>query len=174
MQDLMKYGTKLQTAGQVLLRYGLVLILVWIGGMKFTAFEAAAIQPLVATSPLMSWLYRFLSVQAVSNLLGIVEISAALMIASRQVSAKLAALGSAMAVVMFLTTLSFLFTLPGWEPQLGGFPGLSSAGGFLVKDLILLGAALWSLGESLNALATDPARILQRASSQMMPQAIGR
>lgn len=142
----MKYGMKLQTAGQVLLRYGLVLILVWIGGMKFTAFEAAAIQPLVATSPLMSWLYRFLSVRAVSNLLGVIEISAAVMIAVRPVSSSFAAVGSATAVAMFLTTLSFFYTLPGWEPQLGGFPGLSRAGGFLVKDLILLGAALWSLG----------------------------
>lgn len=117
----MKYGTKLQAAGQIVLRYGLVLILVWRGGMKFTAFEAAAIQPLVATSRLMSWLYRFLGIQEVSNLLGIGEISAAMMIASRLVSATLAAAGSAMAVAMFFTTLSYLFTLPGWEPALGGF-----------------------------------------------------
>jgi len=64
--------------------------------------------------------------------------------------------------------------LPGWEPQLGGFPALSSAGGFLVKDLILLGAALWSLGESLTAVDTDPVQTLQRASSEMMAQATGR
>ena len=50
---------------------------------------------------------------------------------------------------MFLTTLSFLFSLPGWDPRLGGFPALSDAGGFLIKDVVLLGSALWSLGESL-------------------------
>jgi len=140
----------IQSAGQFLLRYGLVLILVWIGAMKFTAYEAAGIQPLVATSPLMSWMYRFLSVQGVSNLLGVVEISAAVMIALRPVSAKLSALGSAIAVMTFLTTLTFLFSLPGWEPSLGGFPALSGSGGFLLKDVILLGAAVWSLGESLQ------------------------
>lgn len=37
-----------------------------------------------------------------------------------------AALGSAGAVMMFLTTLSFLFSTPGWEPSLGGFPALSA------------------------------------------------
>ena len=42
---------------------------------------------------------------------------------------------------MFLTTLSFLFSLPGWEQSLGGFPALSGNGGFLLKDIVLLGAA---------------------------------
>jgi uncharacterized membrane protein YkgB len=52
--------------------------------------------------------------------------------------------------MMFLTTLTFLFTLPGWEPTLGGFPALSGSGGFLVKDVMLLAAAVWSLGEALS------------------------
>jgi uncharacterized membrane protein YkgB len=54
---------------------------------------------------------------------------------------------------MFLTTLSFLVTTPGvWEPSLGGFPALSAVPGqFLVKDLALLGMALWSLGEAWQA-----------------------
>jgi uncharacterized membrane protein YkgB len=73
------------------------------------------------------------------------------MIALRPWTPKVAALGSALAAVVFLTTLSFLFSLPGWEPSLGGFPALSSAGGFLLKDAVLLGTALWSCGESLSA-----------------------
>ena len=145
-------GREIQAIGGFVLRNGLVLILLWIGGMKFTAFEAAGIQPLVGSSPLLSWLYALLSVQAVSNLFGIVEISVAFMIALRPWAPKLSALGSALAVIMFLTTLSFLFSLPGWEPSLGGFPALSSAGGFLLKDAVLLGTVIWSLGESLAAV----------------------
>jgi uncharacterized membrane protein YkgB len=144
-------GGPIQRAGGFLVRYGLVLVLLWIGGMKFTAFEAEGVRPLVESSRLMSWMYRFLSVQGVSNLLGVVEITAALFIALRPVSARLGAAGSGMATLMFLTTLTFLFTLPGWEPSLGGFPALSGAGGFLLKDVILLGAAVWSLGEALGA-----------------------
>lgn len=149
----------IQFAGEFLIRYGLTLILLWIGAMKFTAFEAAAIQPLIASSPFMGWMYSLLSLQAVSNLLGVTEISIALMIVLRPLSPTLAAIGSAAAAVMFLTTLSFLFSFPGWEPSLGGFPALSSAGGFLLKDICLLGAALWSLGEAVAALKSIEPKI---------------
>jgi uncharacterized membrane protein YkgB len=64
----------------------------------------------------------------------------------------LAVLGSTVAVLTFLTTLSFLISLPGWEPKLGGFPALSGTGGFLIKDFVLLGTALWTLGESWAAM----------------------
>lgn len=43
--------------------------------MKFTAYEAEGIRPPVENSPLMGWMYRDLSLQAVSNLLGVVEIA---------------------------------------------------------------------------------------------------
>jgi reactive chlorine resistance protein C len=142
--------SRVQLSGELILRYGLVIVMGWIGAMKFTAYEAAGIQPLVESSPLMSWLYRFLSLQATSNLIGTVEIFAAILIALRPVSAKLTVLGSTLAVLTFCATLSFLFTLPGWESSLGGFPALS--GGFLLKDVVLLGASLWSLGESLTAM----------------------
>lgn len=138
-----------QRIGQFLLRYGLVLILGWIGAMKFTAYEAEGIQALVATSPLMSWMYKVFSLQATSNVIGIAEITAALLIAIRPLSAKLSAIGSVLAVCTFLATLTFLFSLPGWEKSLGGFPALSGAGGFLLKDVVLLGASFWTLGDSL-------------------------
>lgn len=147
-------GRQIQALGEFVLRYGLVLILLWIGGMKFSALEAAGIRPLVGSSPILNWMYALLSAQAVSSLFGVVEISVAVMIALRPWAPKVSALGSALAVIMFLTTLSFLFSLPGWEPSLGGFPALSSAGGFLLKDAVLLGTALWSWGESLSAVSS--------------------
>ena len=150
--SVVRETVKLEAVGQVIVRYGLVLVLGWIGAMKFTGYEAAGIQPLVANSPLMSWMYGFLSVRAFSNLLGTVEIAVAVMIALRPVSPRIAAVGSAMAVMMFLTTLSFLLSTPGWKPSLGGFPALSVVPGqFLLKDVVLLGAAVWSLGEALRA-----------------------
>jgi len=153
--NVVEPATALETASQLILRYGLVLVIGWIGAMKFTAYEAAGIQPLVANSPLMGWMYRFLSMRGFSDLLGIVEVGIAVMIALRSWSAQVAALGSAMAVGMFLTTLTFLFSTPGWEPSLGGFPALSAMPGqFLLKDVVLLGAAVWSLGEALTAART--------------------
>lgn len=141
-----------QRVGQFLLRYGLVLILGWIGAMKFTAYEAQGIQGLVATSPFMSWMYRVFSLQGTSNIIGVAEITAAVLIAIRPLSAKLSAIGSVLAVCTFLATLTFLFSLPGWEKSLGGFPALSGAGGFLLKDVVLLGAAFWTLGDSLTSI----------------------
>lgn len=137
--------------GAFLIRYGLVLVLGWIGAMKFTAYEAEGIKTLVETSPFMSWMYRVFSLQATSNVIGVAELIAAALIAIRPLSAKLSAIGSVLAVLTFLTTLTFLFSLPGWEKSLGGFPALSGSGGFLLKDVVLLGAALFTLGDSLAA-----------------------
>ena len=57
---------------------------------------------------------------------------------------------------MFLTTLTFLFSTPGViEPSLG-FPALSALPGqFLIKDVVLLGAALWTTGEALRAVGRE-------------------
>jgi uncharacterized membrane protein YkgB len=144
-------GARLEALGLNIARYALVLVLVWIGAMKFTAYEAMAIQPLVAHSPLMFWLYGLFSVQAASNLIGVAEIVAGVLIAVRPWSASAAVVGSLMAVATFVITLTFLFSTPGWEPSLGGFPALSVAPGqFILKDAVLLGAAIWSLGEALR------------------------
>lgn len=121
--------------------------------MKFTAFEAEGIRPLVENSPLMSWAYSIWSIQGFSKLLGTAEMTMAVLIALRPVSARLAAVGSGLAVLTFLTTLSFLVSTPGWESSLGGFPAISMVGGFLLKDIVLLGAAVWLLGDSLKDLS---------------------
>lgn len=146
--------------GVRVLRYGLVLVVGWIGLMKFTAYEADGIQPLVAHSPLLGWMYHLLTVRQFSYGLGVVEVAIAVLIALRPRSAKASALGSALAVFMFLTTLSFLFSTPGWEPSLGGFPALSALPGqFLLKDAVLLGAAIWSLGESVTCMVPSNPQI---------------
>ena len=149
-------SNRLQFIGMHVTRYGLVLVLLCIGGMKFTAYEAEGIRPLVANSPLMGWVYNLMSETAFSSLLGVVEIAIGVLIALRPVWPAGSALGSGLAVGMFLTTLSFLVTTPGWEPSLGGFPAVSAmAGQFVLKDIVLLGAALWTAGE---AWAARPVR----------------
>ena len=143
---------RLKRIGTQIIRYGLVIVLLWIGGMKFTAYEAQSIEPLVANSPLMGWVYKLMSVRGFSAFLGVVEIAIGLLIALRPAWPIGSAVGSGLAVAMFLTTLSFLVTTPGWEKSLGGFPALSAMPGqFLLKDLVLLGASLFMAGEALEA-----------------------
>jgi reactive chlorine resistance protein C len=138
-------------AGRLLVRYGLVVVIAWIGALKYTSYEAAGIQPLIAHSPLLSWLYHIFSVHALAAVLGTTEITAALLIALRPAWPRVSAAGSAFAVLLFASTLSFLFTTPGVTAA-GGFPVLSVLPGqFLLKDIVLIGAALWTLGDSLGA-----------------------
>lgn len=139
------------------LRYGLSLVIAWLGVMKFTGYEAKVIEPLVAHSPLLSWTYRVWTVRQLSIGLGVVELAIALLIALRPRSPRACAVGSVFAILMFLVTLSFLVSTPGWEPSLGGFPALSeSVGQFLIKDVVLLGAAIYSLGEALASIDAPP------------------
>ena len=138
-------------AGRLLVRYGLVVVIAWIGALKYGTYEAAAIQPLIAHSPLLSWLYHIFSVRALAAVLGTAEITAALLIALRPAWPRVSAAGSAFGVLLFASTLSFLFTTPG-ATAAGGFPVLSVLPGqFLLKDIVLIGAALWTLGDSLGA-----------------------
>ena len=143
-------SSRAEAVGRELARYGLVVVVGWIGLMKFTGYEAEGIRPFVANSPLLSWVYGPMSVRGFSAVLGVVEVAIALLIAARPLLPRVSAFGSALAVGMFLTTLSFLVTTPGvWEPSLGGFPALSAVPGqFLIKDLALLGISLWTLGEA--------------------------
>jgi uncharacterized membrane protein YkgB len=115
-------SSQVGAVGRELARYGLVVVVAWIGLMKFTEYEAEGI-------------------------------SIAILIAARPFSPRASAVGSALAVGMFLTTLSFLLTTPGvWAAEGGGFPALSGfPGQFLIKDLALLGISLWSFGEAWKA-----------------------
>jgi uncharacterized membrane protein YkgB len=140
----------LTTGGQIVSRYGLVVVLAWIGFGKYAKMEARV---LIEHSPLMSWIYDVLSVGGVAKALGTTEIIAAILIALRPLWPKVSAVGSAMAVMLFLGTLSFLFTTPGLVvahydgiPVLGAQPGQ-----FLLKDLVLIGVAVWTLGDVLGA-----------------------
>lgn len=136
--------------GTAIARYGVAIVLLMIGLLKFTASEATAIGALVTSSPLLHWMYGIWSIQGTSNVIGAIEIAAAVGIVLHPISMRAAVVGSALAVGTFLVTLSFFLTAPGvWDAALG-FPFLGGTGQFLVKDVVLLGSSLWSLGDALG------------------------
>ncbi|WP_255363097.1 DUF417 family protein [Mycobacterium sp. 1245805.9] len=138
--------------GGLILRYGMIVPILWIGAEKFTAGEANSIAPLVANQPLMGWIYGILGVQTVSDVIGVIEIAAAILIALKPLVPRISAVGSGIAIGLFLTTVSFLFTTPGVvDGRTEAIPILTDTGGFLIKDLALLGAAVWTLGDALDA-----------------------
>lgn len=141
---------QLSSAAAFLLRYGLVVLIAWIGAFKFTPTEASAIEPLLANSPLLSWLLAVAGVQGASNIIGSSEIVIAILLAIRSVAPRLSLAGSVAAVGMFLTTLSFLVTTPNSWAVVDGFLIPAGGGFFILKDLVLLGAALWTAADAMS------------------------
>jgi uncharacterized membrane protein YkgB len=174
-------AASLDRVGMGLLRLGLVVVLVWIGGLKFAKYEADSIVPLVANSPLMSFFYHYPAPEyrgymnkegelnpvhrewheangtyPFASGLGLVIISIGVLIALHPFLPQLAAVGSFLLILMAFTTLSFLVTTPeAWVPALGdaahGFPYLSGTGRLVVKDAIMFGAAVVTLADSANS-----------------------
>ena len=131
--------------GLVLLRYGLVFFLLLYGTFKFFALEANAIQPLVSSSPFLSWMYPVFGIRGTSTVIGVMEVGLALLIATRHWKPRLSGYASLAASGIFVVTLSFIFTTPG------ALSPMSPVNGFLLKDLLLLGSALFTSAEALSA-----------------------
>ena len=141
-------GRQLQSLGSTVLRLGLAFLLALFGTFKFFQFEADAIQPLVSHSPVVGWMYALFSVWTASAIIGVVEVGAALALLLAPWSPRLGVVGGLLATGTFLTTLSFLVSTPGLLA-----PGNDGAG-FILKDLVLLGAALHVAGTSALAART--------------------
>ncbi len=148
---MQQFGSSpITTAGTVAIRVGLCLVLILVGGLKFTPGTAHEIQLYVMNSPIFSWLDNLFSERQLSGVFGTFEISAGILIASRSFAPSFSALGSLIACAIFLSTISFMFTTPGvLDPHLN-FPEFSDLGAFLIKDVTLFGAALYTLGEALQ------------------------
>jgi reactive chlorine resistance protein C len=145
----------LAAAGSAVTRYGLVTTLVWVGVLKFTDYEVQNAEVLVTASPLTSRLRKKLGAQKLAWLVGVTQITLGSLIAAKPVAPRASAVGSFGAAGMMLSTLSFLVTTPeAWREGPGGIPQLSVLGEALLKDTVLLGAALLTAAESLHAART--------------------
>lgn len=135
--------------GRVVALIGIILPLLLIGLNKFQPFEVALLKPVIGGTPWLAWMLGVFGDAGTARLLGIVEIfTAGLLIAS--LWSKHAALAAGvLASGIFAVTCSTLLALPIWEPSAGGFPYLTFAGTFLLKDIALLGIGLVVLGDAL-------------------------
>jgi len=122
-----------------------VFFLLFFGLLKWTAAEAKGIEAMVSHSPVLFWLYPAFGVQGGSEVIGVIELVIGVLIGVRRWSPRASAAGSVAATGMFLVTLSFLVTTPN----------IGESAPFLLKDLTLLGAALWTAGEALGRAASQ-------------------
>jgi uncharacterized membrane protein YkgB len=145
----------LEHLGSGVARCGLILCLLFIGLAKFTPKEAQGIQPLIAHSPVMAWMYSVWGPQGVSNVIGTIELLLAVLLGVGFWSARASLLAGAACAITFVLTVSFMLSTPGAISFAHGLPALGGTGQFLIKDVVLLGASLSIVGQ---ALAVLPAR----------------
>lgn len=148
-------GESIRAIGVVLLYLSLAIIFLWIGSMKFTAYEAQGVAPFISNNPLLSWLHALFGIQGASQFLGVVELATGALLLARWFSPRLSVIGAALSVLTYALTLSCLFTTPGvWAQAAGGFPALSAEiGQFLAKDMGLFAISVFILGDSLAAVS---------------------
>lgn len=177
LQNLFGMAARMDRLGIAITRLGLIVVFLWIGGLKVFKYEAEGVMPFVANSPFMSFLisdpanykehrnpegalvpknrawhesngtYRY------AYGLGAVLVLYALLLCLHPWLPQLAAIGSFLIFIMSFVTLSFLITTPEcWVPNLGdanhGFPYLSGAGRLVLKDAIMMGAGLVTMADS--------------------------
>lgn len=167
----------LDQVGKKAVRLGIVVVFLWIGGLKFFTYEADGIVPFVANSPFMSFFYhhpdeykRHMNKEGelipenhqwhvenntygFSAGLGILLVTMAILVALYKVVPFASMIGSILIFIMTLGTLSFLVTTPeSWVPHLTdhdwGFPFLSARGRLVIKDIVILGGAIITMSES--------------------------
>jgi uncharacterized membrane protein YkgB len=173
-------AAKADRIGLTLTRVGLVVVLVWIGGLKVYHYEADGIVPFVANSPFMNIFYgdphdykahmnpegavvpanrawhEMNRTYPFALGLGAVIVLYGLLIALHPWLPQVATVGSALVFVMSFVTLSFLVTTPEvWVPDRGGsehgFPLLAGPGRLVIKDAIMMGAAVVTMADSAKA-----------------------
>ncbi|ACT93433.1 DUF417 family protein [Dyadobacter fermentans] len=167
----------LDQLGKKLVRFGIVVVFLWIGGLKFFTYEADGIVPFVANSPFMSFFYSHPgdykshmnkegelipanhewhianNTYGFSYALGTFLVLMAVLVALYKVAPLPSLVASLLIFIMTLGTLSFLITTPeAWVPSLGdaqsGFPYLSGRGRLVIKDLVILGGAIITMSET--------------------------
>ncbi|MWL88942.1 reactive chlorine resistance membrane protein RclC [Cupriavidus sp. SW-Y-13] len=187
-RDLLVVASRLDHIGIPMIRIGVAIIFLWIGALKFVPYEADSITPFVANSPFLSFFYAHPEAYhahlthegqldlvqrawqvanhtyAFSNGLGTVEIIIGLLVLSYLFSPTLGLIGSILAFLTPIVTLSFLITTPeAWVANLGdanyGFPYLSGGGRLVLKDVLMLAGAVVMIADSAR-------QVLQRHHQQ--------
>jgi len=181
LNTLLHKASRLDKLGIHLVRVGVAIIFIWIGALKFVPYEADSITPFVANSPVMSFFYNHPheykehlthegqldpakrewqvsnNTYAFSDGLGSVEILIGLLVLSYAFSKRLGMVGSVLAFLTPIVTLSFLITTPeAWVSSLGdanfGFPFLSGGGRLVLKDVLMLAGGVVMIADSAGQL----------------------
>lgn len=137
-----------KTSGQIILRYGLAITFIWLGLMKLRNSEADYLKQVLANSSLFSWMLKYISSYAFSQMLAYLQMIIGVLIVLKPIAKKVSFWGGVVATVILMISVSTIFTSSYvWQAPYG-FPELSKLGQSILKDIVLLGAAMWCVGDS--------------------------
>lgn len=183
--SLLAFAANLRGLGLNLIRVAILIVFVWIGGLKFKYYEADGIVPFVANSPFMSFFYAKEAPEykeyknkegelvlknrqwhesnrtyVFSYGLGCLIMTIGILVFLGMFSPKIGIFGEVLCIIMTIGTLSFLVTTPEcWVPDLGsgehGFPLLSGAGRLVIKDTVILAGAVTLLSDTAGKLLKE-------------------
>jgi uncharacterized membrane protein YkgB len=174
---LLRTAASMQKLGVNFIRVAILIVFVWIGGLKFWNYEAEGIVPFVANSPFMSFFYtqkapdyktyklkegefdkakyewhKANNTYGYSRGLGVLIMSIGILTFLGIFFPRIGLVGAGLCIIMMFGTLSFLFTTPEvWVPNLGsgehGFPLLTGAGRLVLKDIAIMAGAVVVLAD---------------------------
>lgn len=124
---------------------GMIVMLLWAGSYKMTVPGAEGIVPLVSNRPLISWHFTLFGPYIGSDLIGLTEIIAAVLMIGRYFRPKAGIIGGLIASVIFFITSTMVITTPGATIHVHGMRYMTFLGLFLFKDAIALGVSLYPI-----------------------------
>jgi uncharacterized membrane protein YkgB len=123
---------------------------------KWTQYTAEMLVPLISHSPIVFWLLPAFGVRGAGYFLGTTEAIFGSLIFLGYWSPRLGILGALGSIVTFVGTTSIIPFLPdAWAHEAGGFPIMTLALGFLMKDVLFLAASFYLLKQDLLRAALD-------------------
>jgi uncharacterized membrane protein YkgB len=125
---------------------GMIVMLLWAGSYKMTRPGAEGIIPLVSNSPLIWWHFKIFGPYVGSDIIGLTEWIAAILMIAGYFKPKAGIVGGLIAALMFFTTSTMLMSTPGAiiaVPGIEHMRYMSFLGLFLFKDVISFGAAFY-------------------------------
>ncbi len=138
-----------KTFAQFIFRYGLGLVFIWLGYLKFKNSEADYLKDILQNSSLFGWMLKYITAYTFSMVIAYLQIAIGLFIVLKPVSKKLSLFGGILAIIVLgLSVLTLFSSAYVWQSGYG-FPELSKLGQSILKDLILFGAAIWCVGDSI-------------------------
>src|ERR1700739_2783803 len=125
---------------------GMIVMLLWAGSYKMTAPGAEGVVPLVFNSPLIWWHFKLFGPYIGSDIIGLTEWAAAILIIAGYMKPKAGIIGGFIGTVMFFTTSTMILSTPGAiisVPGIHHMRYMSFLGLFLFKDVISLGGCFY-------------------------------